>query len=120
MGRVPMAQPPGREILACPQRARSGPMIRNEARILRTRSYGASQLPMTVLSTKSWCFSASKSALTPSFRSTSVIVCTSSSAGTSSSRLGVSCPRSVAAMIGSTAFFAPLILTRPSSRVRHV
>ena len=53
MGRVPMAQPPGSEIFALPHRASSGPMMRNEARILRTRSYGASQLPMRRASTRS-------------------------------------------------------------------
>ena len=116
MGRVPMAQPPGSEIFAWPQRARSGPMMRKDARILRTRSYGASQLPIVRASTRSWCAAASNCACTPRRQSTSVIVVTSSSAGTSSSTLSVPWPRSVAAMIGSTAFFAPLIFTRPWSR----
>ena len=49
-GRVPMAQPPGRETLASPQRASSGPSARTLARILRTRSYGASWKATRVVS----------------------------------------------------------------------
>ena len=36
-----MEQPPGREIFARPLRASNGPMTRNDARMRRTRSYGA-------------------------------------------------------------------------------
>ena len=42
MGRAPMAQPPGSETRARPQRATSGPSTRLEARIVFTSSYGAS------------------------------------------------------------------------------
>ena len=42
MGRAPIAQPPGIEILASPLRAKSGPITRKDARILRISSEGAS------------------------------------------------------------------------------
>ncbi len=38
IGRVPMAQPPGSDTRARPQRANSGPSTKTDARILRTRS----------------------------------------------------------------------------------
>src|SRR3954467_1847943 len=42
MGRAPMAHPPGSDTRARPMRATSGPSTRTDARIVRTRSYGAS------------------------------------------------------------------------------
>ena len=50
-GRVPIAQPPGRETSACPKRANKGPSTRIEARIVFTNSYGAKNFEMVVLST---------------------------------------------------------------------
>ena len=41
-GLAPMAHPPGRDTLALPNRARSGPRTRIEARIVFTISYVAS------------------------------------------------------------------------------
>jgi hypothetical protein len=42
IGRSPMEQPPGSEIVALPHRAIIGPSTQIEARILRTSSYGTS------------------------------------------------------------------------------
>ena len=44
MGRSPIAQPPGNETRASPNLANKGPSTRQEARIVETRSYGASGL----------------------------------------------------------------------------
>ena len=38
IGRLPIAQPPGKEIRTCPSRASNGPITRIEARIRLTRS----------------------------------------------------------------------------------
>ncbi len=48
-GRSPMTQPPGRETVALPRRVSSGPITQMEARILRTSSYGASEMMLAAL-----------------------------------------------------------------------
>src|SRR5256885_4217307 len=112
-GRWPMAQPPGSETRARPQRARSGPSTSTEARIVLTRSYGAVGSPMpracSIRRPPLGC-----AASTPIWRRSRAIVRTSMSCGTLARRSG-SALRSAAHMIGNAAFFAAETRTSPSS-----
>src|SRR4051812_8501087 len=112
-GRAPMAQPPGNETSALPKRARSGPSTRIEARIVRTSSYGATCSRIVPASTSTRILS-SIVTLTPMRPSSSIMVVTSCKCGTLPTDT-VPCASSVAARIGSAAFFAPEMRTSPSS-----
>ena len=104
------------EILASPLRAKSGPVTRKDARILRTSSEGAS-VPVNVDASKIISSSALlRVILTPKDSITWQIVPTSSKFGISSNLLGVDASK-VPAIIGSTAFLALLTRTRPSNRL---
>src|SRR5438067_2159638 len=112
-GRRPMAQPPGSDTRARPQRARSGPRTSTEARMVFTRSYGAVGSPMArACSTRRPALGGAAS--TPIWRRSRAIVRTSMSCGTLARRSG-SAVRSAAHMIGNAAFFAPETRTSPSS-----
>jgi hypothetical protein len=112
-GRVPMAQPPGRETSALPVRASSGPRTSTLARIFRTMSYGAVVSAMSaarrVHAPPPW-----SSASTPRQRSSSAMVPMSINAGTFDRRSGLSVSRH-AAISGNAAFLAPLISIVPRS-----
>ena len=114
-GRAPMAQPPGVDTRAWPKRASSGPSARNDARIVFTRSYGASVRPSVArFDRRPRARRRSRATSAPRWRSTASVVRMSASAGTCRSvqRSGVS---SVANSSGRAAFFAPLTSTSPSS-----
>src|SRR5450432_3100403 len=115
-GRVPMAQPPGSETRASPKRASSGPSTRIDARIVFTRSYGASRL-VTRLASSATVASASTdcSAATPIVRSSLSMVVTSCRRGTFESSTG-SAVRSAAQSSGRAAFLAPEMATSPARR----
>src|SRR3569623_677185 len=114
MGRAPIAQPPGSDTLARPWRAVSGPSTTTEARIVFTRSYGASTL---------WTLLVSTSVTPPGLLVTSAprspsslsIVRTSPRAGTFryTERPLAS---SDEARMGRAAFLAPETRTSPVSR----
>ncbi len=106
-----MAQPPGSDTSAWPKRATSGPSTRIEARIVRTRSYGATQVLVVRGSTCIFMRSSSTSC-TPIWPSSSMNVVTSCRCGTLPMLTGSSASRQ-AARIGNTAFFAPEIPTSP-------
>ena len=93
-------------------RASREPMTRKEARMVLTRSYGASQ-PVTCRLSIFSTWGVEWSTFSPRHSSTLQMVLTSSSSGTSKIVLP-SVPRTDAAMMGSTAFLAPL--TRTCSR----
>src|SRR5690349_7170017 len=112
-GREPIAQPPGNETSASPKRATSGPSTRIEARMVRTRSYGATWLSMVRGSTCIFMRSSS-TRLTPMRPSSSMKVVTSCRCGTLLIVTGPSASRQ-AARIGSTAFLAPEMATSPWS-----
>src|SRR5437764_1466543 len=112
-GRKPMAQPPGSDTLALPQRASSGPRTRTEARIVFTSSYGAVGSEM-LRACRTTCPSLPRSTSTPMRASSFAMVETSIRRGTRRSASG--CEVSSAAhMIGSAAFFAPEMRTSPCS-----
>src|SRR5688572_11960660 len=111
-GRKPMAQPPGRETRARPQRASSGPRTSTEARMVFTRSYGA--VGSEILVALRCTALAERSTSTPIRASSRAMVETSMSRGTLESASGSSVS-SAAHMIGSAAFFAPEMATSPSS-----
>src|SRR6185436_15448335 len=112
-GRAPMAQPPGNDTSALPKRASSGPSTRIEARIVRTSSYGATCSRIVPASTSTRILS-SIVTLTPMRPSSSIMVVTSCRCGTLPTDT-VPSASSVAARIGSAAFFAPEIRPSPSS-----
>src|SRR5712671_5776589 len=108
-----MAHPPGSDTRASPQRARSGPRTRIEARIVFTRSYGASGSDRRSALRDRPSRSSSDTS-TPSCASSRSIVLTSLRCGTLES---VSCSRvsSAAHIRGSAAFFAPETRISPDS-----
>src|SRR5258706_1656864 len=112
MGLAPIAQPPGSETFARPNRASSGPSTSTLARICFTSSYGASGLTFEPASTRT--VGALTSHPRPRKRRSAAVVSMSRSAGTLRSRLSPS-ERSVAHKIGNAAFFAPLTSTVPAS-----
>src|SRR5438034_3476780 len=111
-GRSPIAQPPGSETFARPQRARSGPRTRTDARIVFTRSYAAVGFDKFF-----------ESRIRPfAERSTSTPICAMSFAMVAMSirrgmllRVSGLAVSSAAHMIGSAAFLAPETATSPSS-----
>src|SRR3970040_605936 len=112
-GRWPMAQPPGSETLARPQRASSGPSTSTEARIVLTRSYPA--VGSVILSAcKDILLSAERSPCTPICPSSFAMVEMSMRRGMFLSDKGRS-ESSAAHIMGSAAFFAPEMATSPSS-----
>src|SRR6185503_1148840 len=111
-GRSPIAQPPGSDTRASPQRASSGPSARIDARMVFTISYGASG--QSILAAESVSPLGSPSACTPICASSERIVRTSLSFGTFVSTSG-SEVSSAAHRMGSAAFLAPETRTSPCS-----
>src|SRR5215813_11396998 len=112
-GRNPMAQPPGIETRASPQRAARGPRASTEARMVFTSSYGATGLEMRAAVSSTPSFSSIEIA-TPICASRLSIVVTSRRRGTLVTMSGSSV-RSAAVRIGRAAFLAPEISTSPAS-----
>src|SRR3990172_782692 len=112
-GRWPIAQPPGSETFARPQRASSGPSTSTEARMVFTSSYGAVG-SFTSAARSTMAPSAGRSTATPICERSLAIVETSISRGTLPSASGWSVS-SAAHMIGRAEFFAPETRTSPSS-----
>src|SRR5712691_3558239 len=112
-GRRPIAQPPGSDTLARPQRASSGPSTSTEARMVFTSSYDAVGSLILAARSINWP-SAGRWTSTPIWRRSLPIVETSTRLGTlvRATRWSVS---SAAHMIGSAAFFAPETRTSPCS-----
>src|SRR5712691_9530393 len=108
-----MAQPPGSDTLARPQRASSGPSTSTEARMVFTSSYGAVGSSIPAARSVN-CPSAGRWTSTPIWRRSLPIVEMSTRRGTlvRATRWSVS---SAAHMIGSAAFFAPETRTSPCS-----
>src|SRR5882762_6995519 len=108
-----MAHPPGSDTRASPQRARSGPRTRIEARIVFTRSYGASGSDRRSALRDKPSRSSSETS-TPICASSRSMVLTSLRCGTLES---VSCSlvSNPAHMSGSAAFFAPETRISPAS-----
>ncbi|MCY1199244.1 hypothetical protein D9M72_106440 [compost metagenome] len=112
-GRWPMVQPPGRLTRASPKRATSGPSTRIEARMVLTRSYGASRL--STLSAWSVTMpSAPRSARTPMRASRRSMVAVSFRCGTLD-RASVSAVSRLAHRIGRAEFLAPEMEISPCS-----
>src|SRR6201996_2073770 len=119
-GREPIAQPPGSDTVASPKRASSGPSTMMLARIVLTRSYGASGVlsPLastTTSSTRPPSVSAPQLTSTPMLRISLSTVATSCSRGTLCSVTGPG-TSSAAHSSGSAAFLAPEIVTSPWRR----
>src|SRR5262245_257611 len=111
-GRAPIAQPPGSETLAWPQRASSGPSTSTDARMVFTSSYAAvGSLMAFACSTMP---PSARSTPTPIWPSSFAMVDTSRSRGRLERRSGRSVS-SAAHMIGSAAFFAPEMRISPLS-----
>src|SRR5262245_675534 len=100
-----MAQPPGSDTRASPQRATSGPSTRIDARIVFTRSYGAVGSERRAARSDSPSLSSSDTS-TPICESSLTMVLTSRRCGTFES-VTSSSVSSAAHMSGSAAFFAP-------------
>ncbi len=118
MGLGPIAHPPGYDTLTRPSLPSSGPMRKMEERISRIRLSGTSCRSRSRASTRRQDLPSGPACLetdAPRRRSMSDMTWTSFRLGASIILHGPP-PRTAAAMIGSTAFFAPLILTRPPSR----
>src|SRR5437773_7801614 len=74
-GREPIAQPPGSDTVASPKRASSGPSTRIAARIVFTRSYGASgELTLPALIVTRSGVASLRSADAPMLRSSFIVV----------------------------------------------
>jgi len=104
-GPVPMAQPPGRETRARPQRATSGPSTRLEARMVLTNSYGASG--QTICGVWSRTASPCASTVDPISTSSRSMVRISRTRGMRSER-SARPVSSAAASAGKAEFFEPL------------
>jgi hypothetical protein len=117
-GRAPIAQPPGSETRASPCRATSGPSTRIDARMVLTRSYGATGADRPRASTSTRIRSPTVTP-TPMLPSSPIMVVTSCRWGTLPIVTGASA-RSPAARIGSAAFFAPDARISPSRRAPPV
>src|SRR5580658_8080423 len=117
MGREPMAQPPGAETRARPERATSGPSTRLEARIVFTSSYGASGLTMFGVCSRT--ASSSSSNCAPISTSSRSMVRISRTRGMRRSVTGSSVS-SEAASAGSAEFLEPLLAISPLRSVPPV
>ena len=108
-----MSHPPGSDTRASPTRASSGPSTRNEARILRTMSYGASVLVIAPPIDRRRPSLSNRSTATPCCASNWFMVWMSARRGTfdSTSRSSVSIP---AAISGKAAFLAPPMAISPA------
>ena len=113
MGRTPMAHPPGSDTRTEPERASRGPSTSTEARMVLTKSYGASAEPIRRVSIVAVV--PSDSTREPMCWRSLPSVRMSATLGRLVSRTGSSV-RSAAARQGSAAFFAPEIATSPESR----
>ena len=113
-GRAPMAQPPGNETSASCARANSGPNTTILARIVLTRSYGATTEFSVDASNSTEPVSSSRTS-TPIRPNNWSMVVTSFKCGKFSNRTFPG-TISAAARIGKAAFFAPLTLTSPLKR----
>ncbi len=113
IGRVPIAQPPGKETFALPKRASSGPSARTDARIVFTSSYGASK-SATCAAVILCVLSSGVRTVAPISSSRRRCVMMSRTYGMLWS-VTVSGVSSAAAMQGSAEFLAPLIETLPWS-----
>src|SRR5579885_2424530 len=112
-GRAPIAHPPGVETRARPARASSGPSTRNEARMVLTRSYGASCAAIEPARNSTSCSPLQRDC-TPRRPSNSIEVRTSRSRGTLRITTGSSVS-SAAIRHGSAAFLLPESSTAPRS-----
>src|SRR5690606_30260088 len=112
-GRLPIAQPPGKDTRARPKRATIGPSTSTDARMVLTSSYGAVNSLMVLACTSTLSFS-SITTSTPMLRSNAIMVVMSLRCGTLRTVIGQS-DSSVAARIGSAEFFAPEIRISPWS-----
>src|SRR5579885_2341290 len=115
-GRCPMLQPPGCGAVTRRARARTGPVVRNDARIVRARSIGTLvfRCDATGARTVTRWLAQSRWTRQPSWRRISAMLRTSSTSGTLSMTHS-SVVKSVAAMMGNAAFLAPLVATSPRS-----
>src|ERR1700738_1199516 len=111
-GRAPIAQPPGSDTSARPNRATSGPSTRIAAPMVFTSSYGAKP-SRTVDPSTSMRMRSSTVTVAPILPSSSTVVVTSFRCGTFATTTGSSAS-SAAARIGSGAFLAPEMRTSPS------
>src|SRR4030042_3002914 len=114
IGLSPIAQPPGIETSALPQRASSGPSIHTLARILRTISYSPTGLSSTVESILISPFGL-VSILQPSWLSNCPHTVISDRFGTDK-RTDLPPAKMEAAIIGRDEFFEPFTLMSPESR----
>ena len=112
-GLAPMAQPPGSDTSASPKRLTSGPRTNIDARIVLTSSYGARRSPMSLQSTSMFILSSTVTTA-PMLCKSEIVVVTSFRWGTLLT-VTVSAVSRVPARIGKVAFFAPDILSSPSS-----
>ena len=101
-------------MLAFPSLASSGPITNMDALMSLTRSYGTSETLMPLPSTVIEWFSQSSSTAAPRLLKMRHMTSMSLSLGTSLISHTPSV-RTVAARMGSAAFFAPLIVTSPKS-----
>src|SRR3990170_5012431 len=108
-----MAQPPGSDTRASPQRANSGPSTRIDARMVFTRSYGASG-SVTRSARSSTPRRSSSDTCTPMRPSSPIMVVTSFRWGRFDNRMG-SVVRSEAHISGNAAFLAPDTRTSPDN-----
>ena len=113
MGRTPILHPPGSLKVTCPQRARSGPSKKTEERMEFIRDADSSEDRSIFEFTTA--ASPSRLTLQPVWRSSRNIASVSLKSGQLTIRL--SAPESsVAAKMGSTAFFAPDSFYVPNNR----
>src|SRR5687768_5407249 len=112
-GRCPIAQPPGSDTLARPQRASSGPSTSTEARMVLTSSYGAVG-SLIERACRRMPPSAAGCTSTPIWASSLAMVATSISRGTPASCSGLALSNA-AHMIGRAAFLAPDTRASPRS-----
>src|SRR5690606_29663062 len=110
-GRCPIAQPPGRLTRASPKRATSGPRTRMEARMVLTRSYGASRQVISDASSSTWSLSPLRY-FTPSLSKRRSVVPISRRRGTFSN-VNFSAVSRLAHKMGRAAFLAPDMATSP-------
>ena len=120
-GREPIASPPGRATFARPVRASNGPSTQIDPRILRTSSYGASEVGRSGTFTRTLSTRPCTDSVTsqPSRPSSSCMVVTSEIAG----RLAIVVSpgaSSAAAISFNTLFLAPTTETSPASRAPPV
>ena len=115
-GRTPIAHPPGSDTRPHPNRATNGPNTMKDARIFRTKSYGASGVATVSEEMRTArSSSGSQSARAPKARSISSILSTSRTRGTLRK---TDSPRASNADVinASVAFFDPATRTSPDKR----